>query len=334
MKYFCSLFFYIFVAHCSFSQEIWNVKAVLPNGELIDVKAFDAAGNVFDVKAFVENNNTQFIDVKAIKDGKRLPVKVMPEEKGIYPVKAIDEDGSILSIKAFSSIHVKYDIKGISKTGNIINIKMLDGSKSHYAVKAISPKGILHDIKGVKFSEDKIEDIVHGKAYFAHLKALPQVITASESSIWNIKAIDPSGKTYPLYALSKDGQKFELKAYSVGGDFHLLDVKAQHGKEMMPVKIINTTEPFNPIKAITSKSEILDIKAMDEGGQPMDVKGIMKDGNIIHIKAINKQGQQLGIKAISQAGQFFDVKGIHVSGPKEINGVQYAAHIKAMPQQE
>ncbi|MBK9108853.1 MAG: hypothetical protein IPM92_10935 [Saprospiraceae bacterium] len=123
---------------CNFAQEIWNVKAIFPDGILVDVKAIDEVGNKYDVKAYVENKNTQFLDVKAIKDGKQIPIKILMGDSEPFPGKAIDMSGKIYDIKGFSKTNIKYDIKGVSAMGNVISIKALAGNKEQYGVKAIS----------------------------------------------------------------------------------------------------------------------------------------------------------------------------------------------------
>ena len=60
-----------------------------------------------------------------------------------------------------------------------------------------------------------------------------------------------------------------------------------------------------------------------------------RTGSVIHIKAIAFDGTFYGVKAVSPKGHVYDVKGIKVSDdPIEahINGVNVAAHIKAIPQ--
>lgn len=70
MKWLTFLMFVSFIAENVISQDVWNIKAIDPHGRFIDVKALDKAGKIYDVKAFEMDNSSQFMDVKAIKDGK------------------------------------------------------------------------------------------------------------------------------------------------------------------------------------------------------------------------------------------------------------------------
>src|SRR5262245_27041795 len=45
-------------------EKTWHVKAIHPEGRLIDVKALDKSGKVFAVKAFQEEGNNHLLDVK------------------------------------------------------------------------------------------------------------------------------------------------------------------------------------------------------------------------------------------------------------------------------
>ena len=90
-----------------------------------------------------------------------------------------------------------------------------------------------------------------------------------------------------------------------------------------------------PVKAIGEDGTIYAIKAITPEGEKLDVKGASKNGTIINIKAIGASGDFLGIKAISPEGRLYDVKGIKLGTEKvegKVNGVEFAAHIKALPQ--
>ena len=64
------------------------------------------------------------------------------------------------------------------------------------------------------------------------------------------------------------------------------------------------------------------------------MKGVERNGSIVHIKALGPNGQY-GVKAISPAGHVHDVKGLKMLDSEveaTVNGVQVAAHVKALPQ--
>ena len=151
---------------------IWNVKAIGTDGHSIPVKALDKSGGVHDVKAFMENGDRWIMDIKAIIDGKKVPVKMLVSDDPLIPVKAVGADGTIYDIKALASDGRKLDVKGTAQDGNIIHLKAIDGDK-RLGVKAISHKGAQYDVKGLRFSSDKAEGQVNGTAIRAHVKAIP-----------------------------------------------------------------------------------------------------------------------------------------------------------------
>jgi hypothetical protein len=153
----------------------WHIKAVHPEGRLLDIKAIDKQGNIYDVKAFEEHGNRHLLDVKAIVGDKRIPVKVLVSEDKMEPIKAILGDGTILDIKALTPDGKRLDVKGVKRNGTIIHIKAIGAEGEHYGVKAISPRGQLYDVKGIKMLDSQVELKLHGVEVAAHIKALPQV---------------------------------------------------------------------------------------------------------------------------------------------------------------
>ena len=167
-------------ARAAGDDTIWHIKAVHPEGRLLDVKAIDKQGKIFDVKAFEEDGNRHLLDIKAIVGGKRVPVKVLVSEDKLEPVKAIVDDGTILDIKALTPDGKRLDVKGVKRSGKIIHIKAMGPDGQSYGVKAISPRGHLYDVKGIKMMEDRVETRIHGVDVAAHIKALPQVTYAGD----------------------------------------------------------------------------------------------------------------------------------------------------------
>lgn len=155
-------------------EVIWHIKAIHPDGKLIDVKAIDKEGNVYDVKAIQDSDQTSDLDIKAFVKGKRLPVTVLVSEDKYMPVKAIDTDGTIIDIKALTKDGQVLDVKGVSQSGNIINIKAINKEGEFYGIKAIAPKGWLNDVKGVKTGKDPVEAIINGLEVYAHIKGVTQ----------------------------------------------------------------------------------------------------------------------------------------------------------------
>jgi hypothetical protein len=157
-------------------EKIWHVKAIHPEGRLLDVKALDKDGGIHGVKAIEADNNLHLMDIKAFVGGKRLPIKVLARGEGdkYEPVKAIGEDGTIYAIKALTAEGTRLDVKGVKRSGNIIHIKAIGPNGEFYGIKALSPEGRVYDVKGIRLGNERIEGKVHGVEFVAHIKALPQ----------------------------------------------------------------------------------------------------------------------------------------------------------------
>jgi hypothetical protein len=316
------------------AEVVWHIKAVHPEGRFIDVKALDADGNIYDIKAFQEGGQHQVMDVKALFDGKKMPVKILVSEDAYAPVKAIGEDGTIYDIKALLEGE-RLDVKGVRRAGNIIDIKAIGKAGEFYGVKAISPEGQLNDVKGVKMEEGDLEATLHGVAVHAHIKALPQAEGSGDIATWHVKAIHPGGWTLDVKALDANVNIYDVKALQDAGQRQLMDVKALFGGEKYPVKILVSNDTLAPVKALGPDGTIYDIKALTPDGVRLDVKGVRHAGNIIDIKAIGPDGAFYGVKAISPAGLLNDLKGVKMSTDTRegtVNGVDINAHVKALPQ--
>lgn len=158
------------------NETIWHVKALGPDSELINIKAIDKNGKIHDVKAIQDSDDTSILDVKALVNGKRLPIKLLVNEYDSYvPVKAIDEDGTIIDIKGITKTGQILDVKAVSKSGNIINIRAITKKGDRYKIIAISPSGIKNDVKGIKMLKSKVETTIGGVAIFAHVKSTTHV---------------------------------------------------------------------------------------------------------------------------------------------------------------
>lgn len=323
------------VAQGSASEIIWHIKAIHPEGRTINVKAIDANGEIHDVKAIQNSDQYGLMDIKALVGGDRLPIKVLISEDEFSPVKAIAADGGILDIKAITTDGDRLDVKGVRRSGNIIDLKAINKAGEFYGIKAVSPTGQFNDVKGVKMEMEELEATIHGVEVLAHVKALLQLGSGNEGSIWNVKAIHPKGRTIDVKAIDIAGNIFDVKAVQEGDQRHIMDVKALVGKDRLPVKMLMSDDEYAPVKAIATDGAIYDIKAIASDGRRLDVKGVKRINNIIDLKAVAPNGDFYGVKAVSQNGQLNDVKGVKMvkDGPEmEINGVSIYAHVKALPQ--
>jgi len=157
------------------NEIFWHVKAYRPDAKLLDIKAIDKDGNMHDIKAIQDSPDTSILNIKAIVNGNRLPIKLIIQGNNqYYPVKAIDNDGVLMDIKAFTEDGRRLDLKGVSKIGNIVNLRAITNNAVHYNIIAVSPDGAVNDVKGVKMMDDSVETIINSVSIYAHVKALKQ----------------------------------------------------------------------------------------------------------------------------------------------------------------
>lgn len=153
----------------------WNVKAYSPTWGFLDVKAIDKNGKLYEIKAIQDSDDTSILNVKALVNGERLPVKlIVKKSDALYPLKSIDNEGNILDIKALDPDGETIAVKGISKSGNIVHIRAIRPQNIMYNVVAVSPDGTVNSLKGVKMMDEEVETVINGVKVFAHVKALTQ----------------------------------------------------------------------------------------------------------------------------------------------------------------
>ena len=154
---------------------IWQVKAYRPDAMLLRVKAIDKDGTIYDIKAIQDSDDTSVLNVKALVNGERLPVKLLTKtDEPYYPVKAIKPDGTIMDVKALTEDGTILDIKGVSRSGNVIHIRAIDKDMRRYNIIAVSPFGVVNQVKGVKMLDQDVETVINGVTVYAHIKAMQQ----------------------------------------------------------------------------------------------------------------------------------------------------------------
>ena len=157
------------------SDIYWYVKAYRPDAKLLDVKAIDVDGNLYDVRAIQTSDDTSVLNIKALVEGKQLPVKlIMKNEDWYFPVKAIDENGTLINIKVLADDGEILPIKGVRKTGNIVHLRAITRDSVFYNIIAISPEGKVNSVKGMKMLDTPEETVINGVSVFAHVKAIDQ----------------------------------------------------------------------------------------------------------------------------------------------------------------
>lgn len=331
----------------------WNVKAILPDGQSIDIKGFDNSGKPFDVKAIQNSDQDNLLDVKAIMDGEKLPVKILVSKNQFTPVVAISNEGNAYKIKAVTAEGEKLQVIGVTRFDNIVIMKVITKKGKFYGVKAISPTGKLNDIKGIKINTKNREMSLKGLNVHAHVKAMHPSDNEDdfimpkknkekgiyendfERIIWNIKAVTADGKNLDVKAFDAEGNTFDVKATQDSKQHSFMNIKAFVEGAELPVKIMQSTDEYAPVKAIGRNGTIYDIKALTEDNVKLDVKGISRSGNIIHVKAINENGEFYGVKAFAPDGKLNEVKGIKIFERKvemKIQGNPVYAHLKAIQQ--
>ena len=157
------------------SDIFWNIKAYRGEANLLKIKAIDKNGTQYPVKAIQASENTSVLNVKALVDGKRLPIKLIVKGGAqYYPAKAIMDDGTLLDIKAITEDGQILDVKGTSKSGNIVHLRAIDKDHKRFNILAISPLGDVMAVKGIKMMDTEVEAVINGVKVFAHVKSIPQ----------------------------------------------------------------------------------------------------------------------------------------------------------------
>jgi hypothetical protein len=322
----------------SFAQmDTWQVRAIKNNGDFIDLKAIDDSGTQYDIVALVKSGDLQLMDVKALKNGKLLPVKMLVSDEFYVPVKAIDNGGVILKVKAIDTDGTLLDVKGVSRMGNMTRIAAIQGEDNFLAIKAIDPNGNMRDIYGIKFTEEFVEMEIYGVKVTAHIKALPAAKTTGDHPVWNVISISSDGNSLDVVAIDQKGKEHPIKAMPNGTSTQMLNIKALVHKNKLDVKLLKVENKISLV-AIDDVGRTLEIKAKDSTGKFLDIKGITKGSHIIDIKAVSATGEMLGVKAISPSGDLYDVKGVKVkdvdfegSFVGFVKTVPYYAHVKGLP---
>jgi len=333
----------------------WKVKAIYPKGKSLDVKAFDSTGKSYDIMAIQDSDQDIFLDVKAIADGEKLPVKMLMSEEQFAPVKVISIEGTEYSVKAITEEGEKLDIKGIRRFGNIIILKAITNEGKYIGVKAISPDGQQNDVKGIKVNRGEREMVLKGVGVHAHVKAMRPAVneekfkmykkshinkkrkykTDFERITWNINAVTSDGKNLAVKAIDPEGNQFDVQATQDSEQHSFMNIKAFVDGYELPVKIMQSEDEYAPVSAISTTGNIYQIKAITEDNVQFDIKGVSRSGRIINIKAINKNGDFLDIEAIAPDGKINCVNGIKIFDKEvemKVQGHKVYAHVKALNQ--
>lgn len=333
----------------------WNVKAIQPDGKSLDVKAFNKEGKSFDIMAIQDSDQDIFLDVKAIVDGAKLPVKMLLNSEQFAPVAVISDRGNTYTLKAITAEGEKLDVKGIRQYGNIVIIKAISKTGKYYGVKAISPTGQLNDVKGIKIARGDREMSIKGIGIYAHVKAMHpdanednfkmpkkrkdnakvKYKTDFKRVIWKIKAVTPDGKNLDVKAFDEEGNAFDVIGTQDSEQRSFMNIKAMVNNYELPVKIMQSEDENKLVSAIGANGGIYKIKAIVDDNTQLDVKSVGRSGNIINVKAITENGEIYAIKAFAPDGKLNHVKGIKIFDRDvelKVQGNPVYAHLKALNQ--
>ncbi|WP_248722927.1 hypothetical protein [Seonamhaeicola sp. ML3] len=158
-------------------------------------------------------------------------------------------------------------------------------------------------------------------------------IAAFKTVLWNVKAIQPNGKTLDVKVFDNAGNPIKVKAIQNSEQDNLLDVKAMDKDGELPIKILVSKSQFAPVVAINPKGSAYKVKAVIPGGDQLDVIGVARYGNVVIMKAVTKKGKFYPVKAISPDGKLNDIKGVKINFQDRemgLKGHNIYAHVKAM----
>ena len=215
-------------------------------------------------------------------------------------------------IVKFNNIY--WNVKAIQEDGKSLDIKVFDNQGKPFDVKAIqdSDQDNLLDVKA----------IVDGQE-------LPVKIIVSKTQFTPVVAINSSGNTYKLKAISPEGEQLQVIGVVRFGNIVIMKAVTKKGK-FYGVKAISPTGQLNDIKGIKINSQDREmtlkgnsiyahVKAMHASDNEDDFKMPKKNKErgpyksnfkkiMWNIKAVTADGKNLDVKAFDADGNTFDVK--------------------------
>ena len=161
----------------AWAEAMWDVKAV-HGDRLLPIKAIAGTGRLYDIKAIRTSGGVAIMDVLAIGDVERWPIRLLDRGKPGFSVKAIRPDGTLMDVKAIGANGARLSVVGAGQVGHIVHIKVVtSAAPSTYAgVKAFGPHGNTYAIKGLRFSGEAREGKVSGIPHAGYVKAVPFVL--------------------------------------------------------------------------------------------------------------------------------------------------------------
>lgn len=302
----------------------------------MNIKAIEESGALLDVVAILDEGDDCFMDVKAVKGNKIFPVKLIASDSMEIPVAAVTPSGGNLAVVGIDAMGTQYPVKGISRFGNTIRIVIIE-SGSFREIVAVSPDGKIRTVTGLKFKEENVEMEIGPSRIVAHVKAIPSMEVKTAETSWDIKATGNDGSILEVVAVGKKGKERSVRALSRGGSYAMLNVKAEVGRDMVPVKLIKRDGGIF-MTAVDYYGRKFQLKAKKADGTYIDIIGGENCGKTIDIRAASKDGVEYMVNAISPEGDMYDLKGIKlldVDKEGYLQGLEgliiFYAHVKALP---
>lgn len=318
----------------------WEVKAMTKQGYGLDVNVYFEDGTSVPIIAIYEDGNDHFMDVKGIRDGKEISIKLIVANDILVPVKGVTESSAILKVKAVDRNGNILDVKGVSRDGNTLNIAAINSDGKNLPLKAISPDGVERDVKGVKFTEDRVEMKIGDVQIIGHVKAMPTIDVGYVDSKWPVSCKDEDGGKMDIVAINKKGKEFPVKAKLTGEFPYLMNIRAESNVDIY-IKLVKNEDGLLVI-GVDEFGRLYDVQAKSSTGNSFRVIGKEQKGNVTPIFAVGDDDAMYPVKAISSKGHEFDVKGLKVKkedvegviiGPNDAY-VRYYAHVKALASPE
>ena len=312
----------------------WPVKA-MKGGKEMPVNAYFEDGTVMPVIAIYEEGNDHFMDVKVIRDGSIVSIKLVSSNEMLVPVKGITSEGTVVDIKAEDASGELLDVKGVSRDGNTTNIAAVNIEGREFMLKAISPAGVTRDVKGVKFNTENVEMEFGDLLIIGHVKALPTIEIGDVERQWPVSATASDGTIMEVLAINSKGREYSVKAKMSGKMPYLMNVKGDASIEIA-IKLI--LQDHGVILAgIDEFGRMYDVKAKTPTGTMYPIIGGQRKGNVVPIYAVGEGDEMIPLKARASNGYEFDVKGLKVK-EDEVEGIisglnvwiRYFAHVKAL----
>ena len=314
----------------------WPVKAITDSGNSLPVNLYFNDGSYVPVYAIFADGNDHFMDVKGVRNGEKISIKLISSNDVLVPVKGVSTNGDIYDVKAVNENGKILDVKGVSRDGNTLNLAAVspDG-RSNMPLMAVSPQGVERPVKGVKFRGQNVEMEFGDIQVIGHVKALPIIEVGDVDSQWDIVANSDSGEKMRLLAISEKGKEYPIYAEMEGHYPVMMNVRAQT-RMIIHIKLVKNDNGII-LQGIDEIGRLYKVRAVTENGDSYKVLGGKTTGNVTPIFVAGKDGKEYPVKAVSSKGHEFDVRGVKVKEDDVediISGlnvwVRYYSHVKAM----